>query len=111
MTDIAAARNDLAPAGVLRAGINMSNFLLVTGKTDSGDPVGVSPSMAAEVARRLGVALKLVPYPNPGVLADAAGTDAWDIGLIGADPLRATDMRPGRQCAGIADPIDLVVIS
>ena len=55
MTDIAAARNDLAPTGVLRAGINMSNFLLVTGKTDSGNPVGVSPSMAAEVARRLGV--------------------------------------------------------
>lgn len=89
MTDIDAARRDLAPTGVLRAGINMSNFLLVTGKTDSGDPVGVSPSMAAEVARRLGVPLKLVPYPNPGVLADAAGTDAWDIGLIGADPLRS----------------------
>lgn len=89
MTDIAAARAELAPTGVLRAGINMSNFLLVTGKTASGDPVGVSPSMAAEVARRLGVALTLVPYPNPGVLADAAGTDAWDIGLIGADPLRS----------------------
>jgi polar amino acid transport system substrate-binding protein len=89
MTDIAAARAELAPTGTLRAGINMSNFLLVTGKTDSGDPVGVSPSMAAEVARRLGVPLKLVPYPNPGVLADAAGTGAWDIGLIGADPLRS----------------------
>ena len=55
MTDTAAAdlakiRADLAPTGVLRAGINMSNFLLVTGKTESGDPVGVSPSMAAEVA-------------------------------------------------------------
>ncbi len=94
MTDTTAAelekiRADLAPTGVLRAGINMSNFLLVTGKTESGDPVGVSPSMAAEVARRLGVPLKLVPYPNPGILADAAGTDAWDIGLIGADPLRS----------------------
>ncbi len=89
MTDLAAARTELAPTGVLRAGINLSNFLLVTGKTDSGDPVGVSPSMAAEVASRLGVPLKLVPYPNPGVLSDAAGTDAWDIGLIGADPLRS----------------------
>jgi polar amino acid transport system substrate-binding protein len=45
--------------------------------------------MAAEVARRLGVPLRKVPYPNPGVLADAAGTGAWDIGLIGADPLRS----------------------
>ena len=86
---LAAIRAELAPTGVLRAGINMSNFLLVNGKTGSGDPTGVSPSMAAEVARRLGVPLKLLPYPNPGSLADAAGTDAWDIGLIGADPLRS----------------------
>ena len=43
---------ELAPTGVLRAGINMSNFLLVTGKTASGDPQGVSPDMAAEIARQ-----------------------------------------------------------
>jgi polar amino acid transport system substrate-binding protein len=89
MVDIAAARAELAPTGVLRAGINMSNFLLVTGKDAEGGPVGVSPSMAAEVARRLGVGLVRVPYSNPGLLADAAGTGAWDIGLIGADPLRS----------------------
>ena len=29
-----AARGQLAPRGVLRAGINLSNFLLVTGKDD-----------------------------------------------------------------------------
>lgn len=79
----------LAPKGVLRAGINMSNFLLVTGQTESGDPVGVAPSMAAEIARLLGAALQLVPFANPGLLADAAGTDTWDIGLFGADPLRS----------------------
>jgi hypothetical protein len=33
----------LAPHGVLRAGINMSNFLLVTGRSASGDQQGVSP--------------------------------------------------------------------
>ena len=44
---------ELAPTGVLRAGINMSNFLLVTGKTSSGDPQGVAPDMAAEIARLL----------------------------------------------------------
>ena len=33
----------LAPHGVLRAAINMSNFLLVTGRSASGDPAGVSP--------------------------------------------------------------------
>ncbi len=80
---------ELAPTGVLRAGINMSNFLLVTGKTASGDPQGVSPDMAAEIARRLGVPVAYVPFERPSKLADAAGTNVWDIGLIGAEPQRA----------------------
>jgi polar amino acid transport system substrate-binding protein len=84
-----AARSILAPNGILRAGINMSNGLLVTGKTASGDPVGVSPDMAAEVAKRLGVQLKLVPFPSPGELGDKANDDVWDIGNIGAEPSRA----------------------
>src|ERR1700742_2450032 len=67
---------ELAPTGVLRAGINMSNFLLVTGKTDSGDPQGVSPDMAAEIASRLNVPVAYVKYERPSILADAAGTNA-----------------------------------
>jgi polar amino acid transport system substrate-binding protein len=78
---------ELTPTGVLRSGTNLSNFLLVTGKTPSGDPVGVSPDMAAELARRLGVPVKYVTFPQPGPLADAI--DQWDVGLIGAEPLRA----------------------
>jgi polar amino acid transport system substrate-binding protein len=84
-----AALSELAPHGVLRAGINLSNFLLVTGRSASGDPEGVAPDMAREVASRLGVPIKYVPFPKPGELADAAGTDTWDIGLIGAEPARA----------------------
>jgi polar amino acid transport system substrate-binding protein len=80
---------DLAPTGVLRAGINLSNFLLVTGKTPAGDPVGVSPDVAGEVARRLGVKVKYVPFKSPGELADQALKGVWDIGLIGAEPQRA----------------------
>lgn len=79
----------LAPTGALRAAINMSNFLLVTSRTPSGDPAGVSPDMAAAIAERLGVPVKYVPYKTPGELADAAGGDSWDIGLIGAEPARA----------------------
>src|ERR1700744_1057085 len=79
----------LAPTGVLRAGINLSNFLLVTGKTPAGEPEGVSPDMASEVATRLGVPVKYVTFNSPGELADQAGKDVWDIGLIGAEPQRA----------------------
>lgn len=81
--------SELAPTGKLRAAINMSNFLLVTGKTAAGDPQGVAPDIAAEIARRLGVPVTYVPFERPSKLADAAGTNAWDIGLIGAEPQRA----------------------
>jgi polar amino acid transport system substrate-binding protein len=80
---------ELAPTGTLRVGINLSNFLLVTGKTDAGDPVGVAPDMGAEIARRLGVPVRYISYKTPGELADMAGTNTWDIGLIGAEPQRA----------------------
>lgn len=79
----------LAPGGVLRAGINLSNFLLVTGRNDDGSPAGVSPDMARELARRLGVAIELKTYKSPGDLADDAAHDAWDVGNIGAEPARA----------------------
>jgi polar amino acid transport system substrate-binding protein len=79
----------LAPAGALRAGINLSNFLLVTGRDDDGSPTGVSPDMARELARRLGVGIVLKTYKSPGDLADDAERDAWDVGNIGAEPVRA----------------------
>ena len=82
----------LAPTGVLRAGINMSNFLLVVDKTPSGDPIGPSPSMAAAIADALGVPLQLIPYSNPSAIAAVAGTGVWDIGNIGAEPQRAAVM-------------------
>ena len=77
---------------ISRAGINMSNFLLVTGQTPEGDADGVSPDMARAVADRLGVPLALVPFKTPGELADAAVDDLWDIGNIGAEPERAKNI-------------------
>ena len=82
-------RSELAPTGVLRAGINMANFLLVTGRRDDGAPQGVAPDMASAVAERLGVEVAYVPYETPGQLADDATNGVWDVGLIGAEPARA----------------------
>ena len=79
----------LAPRGVLRAAINLSNFLLVTGRDGNGLPTGVSPDMARELARRLAVHIELEGYRSPGDLADDAVRDAWDVGNIGAEPARA----------------------
>ena len=82
-------RAQLAPKGVLRAGINMANKLLVTAETASGEPDGVGPELAGHIADRLGVQVVYVPFASPGELADAVTEDVWDIGLIGAEPTRA----------------------
>jgi polar amino acid transport system substrate-binding protein len=112
------AAAELAPNGVLRAAINMGNFLLVTGRDAAGDPTGVAPDMAREIAEALNVAVVYVPFARPNALADAAGDGVWDIGLIGAEPARAREIAfspayveieatylapPGSPIAAIAD--------
>lgn len=89
MTDIERARSELAPTGVLRAGINTMNMLLVTGEAPNGDPEGVAPDMARMIAERLGVKIGLIALPSPAAVADGATQDIWDIGLIAAEPQRA----------------------
>jgi polar amino acid transport system substrate-binding protein len=79
----------LAPRGYLRAAINLSNFLLVTGKEANGDPQGVSPDMARALAHELGVDIKLISFSRPGELADAIFEDKWDIGNIANESERA----------------------
>ena len=79
----------LAPTGTLRAAINLSNFLLVTGKGGDGNPEGVSPDMAKALADQLGVGVELLRYKSPGAVADDADGDEWNIGNIGAEPKRA----------------------
>ena len=88
MTD-KTSEEQLAPTGVLRAGINMANKLLVTGEAPNGDPDGVGPEFARHIADFLGVSVSYVPFPTPGELADAVVDGVWDIGLIGAEPSRA----------------------
>lgn len=84
-----ATREHLAPGNMLRAGINLSNFLLVSSRSSEGEPQGVSPDLARALAEHLGTGLRYVPYANPGLLADATLRDEWDVGLIGAEPQRA----------------------
>jgi polar amino acid transport system substrate-binding protein len=82
---------DFAPNGTLRVGLNMSNFLL-TRTESNGSPAGVAPDLGRELARRLGVPVELVPFPNPGALADAAKSGVWDVAFLGAEPQRANEI-------------------
>ena len=82
------AITEFTPTGKLRVGLNMSNFLL-TARDAAGAPIGVAPDIGRELAKRLGVEAVLVPYPNPGALADDANQDKWDVAFLGAEPQRA----------------------
>ncbi len=83
---------ELARTGTLRAGVNMGNFLLVTGTNGTGDPKGVAPDLARAIAKRLGVPLDFRPFSMASEVAEAAAAGACDIGLIGADPAHAETM-------------------
>lgn len=79
----------LAPTGALRVGINLSNFLLVSGAGEDGEPVGVSPSLAGALAGAIGVPVLRIGYVEPGEVVEAVASGVVDVGNVGADPDRA----------------------
>jgi polar amino acid transport system substrate-binding protein len=91
--DVDTIRDELAPRGVLRVGLNMSNFLLVTDGPPGGNPTGIVPDLASEVASHLGVGIEWMRYSDAGVLSAGArgdsAVDAWDVAFMGAEPARA----------------------
>ena len=85
------AQSALTPAGKLRVGINHSNFLL-SQHDAAGRYSGVAIDLAAELARRLGVAIEIVGFESPGLMAEAVGRDAWDVAFMGNEPARAKEI-------------------
>jgi polar amino acid transport system substrate-binding protein len=92
MTDISAARSDLAPNGKLRVGINFGNNLLTARDPVTRAPSGIALDLAAELGRRLSVPVEIVSYESAGALADSASTGAWEVGFLGAEPQRANQI-------------------
>jgi len=90
---VSTVRSELAPRGVLRVGLNMSNFLLVADGASGGAPTGIVPDLATQIAARLGVPIEWVRYPDAGLLSAGAkgdpAEDAWDVAFMGAEPARA----------------------
>src|SRR5215470_290565 len=83
---------ELAPAGRLRAAINLGNPVLAQRDAAAGEPRGVSVDLARELGRRLALPVELVVYDAAGKVADAARTDAWDVAFLAIDPARASDI-------------------
>jgi len=80
---------ELAPNGKLRAAINFGNVVLVQKGPADGEPRGVSPALARELARRLGVAVEYVTFDAAGKVFDALQAGLWDVAFLAIDPARA----------------------
>lgn len=85
-------RKEFAPTGVLRVGINLGNPVIAHRDAAGGDPGGVGPALARELANRLGVPVAFTTYETAGKLADAVKQGAWDVGFLAIDPERAMDI-------------------
>src|SRR5258707_15877304 len=73
-------RSEFAPSGTLRAGVNFGNIVIAQKDAAGGDPRGVGPGLARELARRLGGPIAYVPYDTAGKMAAGAQEGAWGVG-------------------------------
>ncbi len=85
------ALKDLAPGGKIRAAINLSNVVLAHGD-GANPPTGITPDLANELGRRLGVPVELVPFSSAGKVFEAANSGAWDIAFLAIEPKRADEL-------------------
>jgi polar amino acid transport system substrate-binding protein len=88
----AAVLAQLAPSGKLRAAINFGNSVLAQKDPATGEPKGITPDLARELGRRLGVPVELVTYDAAGKVFDAVKTGAWDIAFVAIEPVRAAEI-------------------
>jgi polar amino acid transport system substrate-binding protein len=83
---------ELAPSGTVRIGLNYGNFLLVGKDGPDGEPRGIAPDLARELAGRLGVPVAFTRYDAAGKLAAGVKAGEWDVAFLAAEPARANEI-------------------
>src|SRR5215470_9401220 len=83
---------DLAPTGKVRAAINLGNMVLAQKDPATGQPKGITPDLARELGRRLGVPVELVPFDAAGKVFEAVKTGAIDVMFLAIEPVRANEI-------------------
>jgi polar amino acid transport system substrate-binding protein len=87
----ARVNDELAPNGVMRAGMNLGNPVIVQ-RDPGGELTGIGAALARELARRIGARLEFVTYETAGKLAEAVKQRAWDVAFLAIDAERAADL-------------------
>jgi polar amino acid transport system substrate-binding protein len=81
---------DLAPTGAVRAAINLGNIVLAHGPPEA--PSGVTPELAHELARRLGVPCELTCFSGAGKAFEALQAGHVDLVFLAIEPVRAAEI-------------------
>jgi polar amino acid transport system substrate-binding protein len=112
-----AISSEIAPQGRLRAAMNANTVVLMKRTQDGNIAGGVGVEVGKFIAKKLGVVLELVAYPDSNAYTESFGKGEWDIGFGTRTPLVAekadfildvllTDYlfvaAPGRQFANAA---------
>lgn len=87
-----AIKNELAPSGKIRVGINYGNPVLARRDAPSGELSGVAVELARELGRRCELAVELVGFEAAGKMTDALKTGAWDVAFLAAEAGRASEI-------------------
>ena len=86
------ARNELAPSGTLRAGINYGNVILAVKDEKTGELRGVHVDLAQALGRTIGVPVQLIAYAAAAPLVDGLKKDELDVAWLSAEPERAGEI-------------------
>ena len=85
-------KNELAPTGTLRVAVNYGNPVHTQRNPSGGEPLGVAPDLARELAKRVGVPVTYVTYDAAGKMAEGLKNGENDIVFLAVDPERAVDI-------------------
>lgn len=85
-------KDELAPSGKLRIGINYGNAVLASRDAASGELRGVAVDLARELGRRCELEVELVAFESAGKMAAAAKAGAWDTAFLAVEPGRADEI-------------------
>lgn len=86
------AKDQLAPSGTLRLGINYGNAVLASRDAASGALRGVAADLARELGRRCEVPVELVAFESAGKMTAALKSGAWDAAFLAVEPGRAGEI-------------------
>ncbi|MER5202831.1 transporter substrate-binding domain-containing protein [Streptomyces sp. NPDC002825] len=81
---------DLAPAGILRASVNLGNPVLAQGTPEA--PGGVTVDLAREIGARLGLPVELLCFDAARKSFDAMAEGRADLCFLAVDPARETEV-------------------